>query len=151
MGTAPLVTALTGHIAREARRIAATRPGGRLDPPLTLALDEAALICPIPLDNWTADMGGRNVTIQESVLLGANYYESAPTRPGKLVPGAPPLGIGDDTVVRRAIVDKNCRIGRGVRIVNERGLREAESDNYVVRDGIVVIPNGAVVPDGAVI
>jgi len=61
--TAPLVTALTGHIAREARRIAGRQPSGRLDPPLTLALDEAALICPIPLDNWTADMGGRNVTI----------------------------------------------------------------------------------------
>jgi type IV secretion system protein VirD4 len=60
---APLVTALTGHIAREARRIAGHLPGGRLDPPLTLALDEAALICPIPLDNWTADMGGRGVTI----------------------------------------------------------------------------------------
>jgi type IV secretory pathway TraG/TraD family ATPase VirD4 len=60
---APLVTALTGHIAREARRIAGSQPGGRLDPPLTLALDEAALICPLPLDSWTADMGGRNVTI----------------------------------------------------------------------------------------
>jgi type IV secretion system protein VirD4 len=60
---APLVTALTGHIAREARRIAGTLPSGRLDPPLTLALDEAALICPLPLDGWTADMGGRNVTI----------------------------------------------------------------------------------------
>lgn len=61
--TAPLVTALTGHIAREARRIAGLQPGGRLDPPLTLVLDEAALICPIPLDEWTADMGGRGVTI----------------------------------------------------------------------------------------
>ena len=60
---APVVTALTGHIAREARRIASTMPKGRLDPPLTLALDEAALICPIPLDMWTADMGGRNITI----------------------------------------------------------------------------------------
>ncbi len=60
---APLVTALTGHIAREARRLAGLMPSGRLDPPLTLALDEAALICPIPLDNWTADMGGRGVTI----------------------------------------------------------------------------------------
>lgn len=60
---APLVTALTGHIAREARRLAGLRRGGRLDPPLTLALDEAALICPVPLDNWTADMGGRGVTI----------------------------------------------------------------------------------------
>jgi type IV secretion system protein VirD4 len=60
---APLVCALTGHIAREARRIAATCPGGRLDPPLSLHLDEAALICPVPLHRWTADMGGRGVTI----------------------------------------------------------------------------------------
>lgn len=60
---APLVTALTGHIAREARRLAEHQPGGRLDPPLTMALDEAALICPVPLDDWTADMGGRGVTI----------------------------------------------------------------------------------------
>lgn len=60
---APLVTALTGHIARQARKLAGFNEGGRLDPPLTLALDEAALICPIPLDNWTADMGGLGVTI----------------------------------------------------------------------------------------
>lgn len=60
---APLVCALTGHIAREARRLAASMPGGRLDPPLTLALDEAALISPVPLDRWTSDMGGRGVTI----------------------------------------------------------------------------------------
>jgi hypothetical protein len=60
---APLVCALTGHIAREARRIAARQRGGRLDPPLTLALDEAALISPVPLHSWTADMGGRGVTI----------------------------------------------------------------------------------------
>jgi len=60
---APLVTALTGYLAREARRLAALEPDGRLDPPLTLALDEAALISPVPLDSWTADMGGRGVTI----------------------------------------------------------------------------------------
>ncbi len=60
---APLVTALTGHIAREARRLAAEQPGGRLDPPLTLCLDEAALISPVPLDSWTSDMGGRGVSI----------------------------------------------------------------------------------------
>lgn len=60
---APLVCALTGHVAREARRLAAQMPGGRLDPPLSLRLDEAALICPVPLDRWTADMGGRGVNI----------------------------------------------------------------------------------------
>ncbi len=55
--------ALTGHIAREARRLAARTAYGRLDPNLTLALDEAALISPVPLASWTADMGGRGVTI----------------------------------------------------------------------------------------
>ncbi len=54
---------MTGWIAREARRLAAFCPGGRLDPPLSLRLDEAALICPIPLHQWTADMGGRGVSI----------------------------------------------------------------------------------------
>lgn len=72
---APLMAALTGHIAREARRIAATMPGGRLDPPLTLVLDEAALICPVPLDNWTADMGGRNVTIHIAVQSRAQLRQ----------------------------------------------------------------------------
>ena len=67
--TAPLVARSTGHIAREARRSPALRPGGRLDPPLTLALDEAALICPVPLDQWTADMGGRGVTIHIAVAV----------------------------------------------------------------------------------
>lgn len=61
--SAPLVCALTGHIAREARRLAALHPSGRLDPPLGLFLDEAALVSPVPLESWTADMGGRGVTI----------------------------------------------------------------------------------------
>ena len=73
--TAPLVAALTGHIAREARRLAGLRPGGRLDPPLTLALDEAALIFPVPLDQWTADMGGRGVTIHIAVQSRAQLEQ----------------------------------------------------------------------------
>lgn len=72
---APLVCALTGHIAREARRIAAEKPGGRLDPPLRLALDEAALICPVPLHRWTADMGGRGVSISIVVQSRAQLLE----------------------------------------------------------------------------
>jgi type IV secretory pathway TraG/TraD family ATPase VirD4 len=79
--TAALMCALTGHIAREARRIAARQPSGRLDPPLTLALDEAALIAPVPLDSWTADMGGRGVTIiaafQSRAQVMARYGETA--------------------------------------------------------------------------
>jgi hypothetical protein len=73
--TAPLVAALTGHIAREARQLASVQPHGRLDPPLTLALDEAALICPVPLDQWTADMGGRGVTMHIAVQSRAQLEQ----------------------------------------------------------------------------
>ncbi len=60
---APLIAALVAEIADTARKLASTKPRGRLDPPLTMVLDEAALVCPVPLDRWTADMGGRGVTI----------------------------------------------------------------------------------------
>lgn len=78
---APLVAAFTGHVAREARRIAALAPAGRLDPPLALVLDEAALICPVPLDSWTSDMGGRGVHIiaafQSRAQLISRWGEAA--------------------------------------------------------------------------
>lgn len=64
---APLVAALVAEIAHQARVLASHRPGGRLDPPVTMLLDEAAIACPVPLDAWTADMGGRGVTIHISV------------------------------------------------------------------------------------
>ncbi len=54
-------------------------------------------------------------------------------------------------VIERAILDKECRIGDGARILNRRGVENDEGDNYVIRDGIVVIPRGAVVPAGTVI
>ena len=54
-------------------------------------------------------------------------------------------------MIERAILDKDCRIGRNVRIRNEKNVQDAETANYVIRDGIVVIPRGAVVPDGTVI
>lgn len=59
----PLLSALTGYLAREAKRIAARTPGGRLDPPLRLILDEAANICPVPLDAWSSDFGSHGITL----------------------------------------------------------------------------------------
>ena len=61
--TAPLVAALTGYIAREGKAIAATMPGGRLDPPMGLYLDEAANVSPVPLHKWTSHFGGSGITI----------------------------------------------------------------------------------------
>ena len=61
--TAPLLAALTGYIAREARRLAALQPGGRLDPPLGLFLDEAARVAPVPLPDWSGDAGGSGIQL----------------------------------------------------------------------------------------
>jgi type IV secretion system protein VirD4 len=57
----PLVGALTAEVAHQARAAAAVRPGGRLDPALTLVLDEVALICPVPLDRWLAELRKRSI------------------------------------------------------------------------------------------
>ncbi|SFO39818.1 Type IV secretory pathway, VirD4 component, TraG/TraD family ATPase [Pseudonocardia ammonioxydans] len=64
---APLLAALTGYVFETAKRVAATRPKGRLDPPLGMFLDEAALITPVPLDRWIADAGGRGIHIEWAV------------------------------------------------------------------------------------
>jgi len=73
--TAPLVAALTAEIAHHARMTAVGLPGGRLDPPLTIALDEAAMVCPVPLDRWSADMGGRGITIHVSIQSRAQLRQ----------------------------------------------------------------------------
>jgi glucose-1-phosphate adenylyltransferase len=81
--------------------------------------------------------------IRNSLVLGADFYEAGPNERG-----APALGIGAETVVENAIIDKNARIGRGVRIVNARGLQEHDGESFYVRDGIVIVPKGAVIADG---
>jgi glucose-1-phosphate adenylyltransferase len=88
------------------------------------------------------------VTVRRSVLLGADYYEADEDESGDR---SVPLGVGMDSVLDRVIVDKNARIGRGVRLVNERGVQEADGDNYYIRNGIIIIPKGAVVPDGTIV
>ena len=63
----------------------------------------------------------------------------------------PHLGIGRDVVLDRVIVDKNARIGDGARLVNERGVEEADGDGFHIRNGIVIVPKNAVVRPGTVV
>lgn len=86
-----------------------------------------------------------HVTVRRSLLMGADPYTPAGS------PGDPPIGIGEGTLIQEAIVDKNARIGRNVRIVNRDKRREGEGPGWVIRDGIVVIPKNSVVPDGTTI
>lgn len=84
----------------------------------------------------------RRAQIHRTLIMGADL--NVPNG----VPGAPPVGIGEGTVIEDAIIDKNARIGRNVRITNPHGLEEADGPGWAIRGGIVVIPKNAVIPDG---
>ena len=91
---------------------------------------------------------GRDVVIRNSILMGNDFYES----PGDITlhqsNGLPPLGVGPGTLIEGAIIDKNCRIGRGVRIINEKRLEDTPETQFgMIRDGIVVIPKETTLPD----
>ena len=94
---------------------------------------------------------GRGTQVRDSLVLGADYYETLDEIEKAIARGVPPLGIGADSVIQHAIIDKNARVGQGVRIVNEGGVREKDGQGYYIRDGIVVVPKNAVIPDGTVI
>jgi glucose-1-phosphate adenylyltransferase len=94
---------------------------------------------------------GHNVTVRNSVLIGADRFETDQERADNKRRGLPDITVGNGTVIENAILDKDCRVGNNVRIVNRLQAQNEEGKNYVIRDGIVVIPKGAVVLDGTVI
>jgi glucose-1-phosphate adenylyltransferase len=87
----------------------------------------------------------RGSVIHRSVVMGADGYEGDVPRQ----PGDPPLGIGRNCHIEGAIIDKNARIGDGVRITPKPRGTNMEEPYYFVRDGIVVIPKNYAVPPGA--
>ena len=94
---------------------------------------------------------GGGVTIRDSVIIGADNFEAAQDHRRNRELGRPDLGVGDHSVIEKAILDKDCRIGKNVQIINRRGLMEHDDALYSIRDGIVVIPKGVTVPDGMII
>ena len=94
---------------------------------------------------------GANCQIAHTIVMGADSEESPADRARNAAQGLPNVGIGANTAIAGAIIDKNARIGEGVCIANkDRGV-EAGGDNYYIRDGIVVVPKDAVIPAGTVI
>ena len=93
---------------------------------------------------------GNGVTIERSVIMGADYYEP-PEEMDDLPADVPQIGIGLDSVIQGAIVDKNARIGQHVIIRNMPDRADDESHNWVSREGIVIIPKNAIIPYGTVI
>jgi glucose-1-phosphate adenylyltransferase len=94
---------------------------------------------------------GRDVTLRDTVLLGSDFFETPDERASNERRGVPAIGVGAGSVIERAIVDKDCRIGQGVQITNRKSLQDYDADTYVIRDGIVVVPKAVTIPDGTVI
>jgi glucose-1-phosphate adenylyltransferase len=91
--------------------------------------------------------------IEDTMLMGADYYQAFAERQCSLEHDSAPVGIGTDTIIRRAIIDKNARIGHDVKIINKDNVQEAnrESQGFFIRSGIVVVLKNAVIPDGMII
>jgi glucose-1-phosphate adenylyltransferase len=94
-----------------------------------------------------------DVVLQDSLVMGADYFESSQERLVLRERGGTPIGVGQGTTVRRAILDKNVRIGRNVTIVNKDHIEEADRPelNFYIRNGIVVVVKNGTIADGTAI
>ncbi len=93
----------------------------------------------------------RGSTVQRTVIMGADFYESPEDTQHNQHMGIPNIGIGEGSFIEGAIIDKNARIGRQVIIRHIPERPDEEQDNWVSRDGIIIVPKNAIIPDGTVI
>ena len=93
------------------------------------------------------------VVLQDTLVMGADYFESMEERAMLRERGGTPIGVGRGTTVKRAILDKNVRIGRNVTIVNKDHVEEADRPelNFYIRNGIIVVVKNGTIADGTVI
>ena len=94
---------------------------------------------------------GENCRLERTIMMGADYFETEADLKKNRETGVPDVGLGRDCEVRNAIIDKNARIGNGVKLVNARNKTSENAESYVIVDGIIVIPKSATIPDGTVI
>lgn len=94
-----------------------------------------------------------NTTIENTLVMGSDYYEATPARESLLAEGKLPVGIGANTHIRNAIVDKNARIGRNVKILNKDNVQEAqrEEEGIWISNGLVIVIKDATIPDNTII
>ena len=94
---------------------------------------------------------GKDTVIKNAYIMGCDFYETINQINQKIDKGQPVLGIGERCVIEDAIVDKNCSIGNDVQIKGGPNLEKIDHPLYTVKDGIVVIKKGAVIPNGFII
>ena len=95
----------------------------------------------------------KGVQLDASFMMGADFYQTFDDMRNDASKGLPRVGLGEGSVVRRAIIDKNARIGKNAKLLNEAGVAEAEGPggSYFIRDSIIIVPKNAVIPDGTVV
>jgi glucose-1-phosphate adenylyltransferase len=89
--------------------------------------------------------------IQRSIIMGNTYYETIASRNKNRETGKPNLGIGNNCIIRNAIVDLGCYLGNNVHLINKDNQTEFEGENYSIKDGIIIVPKGAEIPDNTII
>ncbi|XP_048331524.1 glucose-1-phosphate adenylyltransferase large subunit, chloroplastic/amyloplastic isoform X2 [Ziziphus jujuba] len=95
----------------------------------------------------------QGVELKDTMMMGADYYQTESEIASLLADGKVPIGVGQDTKIRNCIIDKNAKIGRNVVITNGDGVKEAErpKEGFYIRSGITVILKNATIKDGTVI
>ena len=94
---------------------------------------------------------GKDTVVKNVYIMGCDYYETIDQINEKTNAGKPILGIGERCIIEDAIVDKNCSIGNDVVIRGGAHLEKTDHPLYTIKDNIVVIKKGAVIPNGFVI
>jgi glucose-1-phosphate adenylyltransferase len=94
---------------------------------------------------------GHGSTVINAYIMGSDYYETLTDIAKDKSQGIPLLGIGNRCYINNAILDKNCRIGDDVRINGGTHLENTDQPLYTIKDGIVVVKKGAVIPNGFVL
>jgi glucose-1-phosphate adenylyltransferase len=90
-------------------------------------------------------------TIEASIIRGADFYELDERRRAAVRGGLVPAGVGAGASIKRAIIDKNARIGAGAVIHGAPGRPDEDHRDWCVRDGIVIVAKNATIPPGAVL
>ena len=96
---------------------------------------------------------GNGTKVENSILMGSDFFENVEEMKMNVSRVIPHIGIGENCIIKRSIIDKNARIGKNVQLINSRGIdrEDGTEGNYFIREGIILIPKNAIIPDGTVI
>jgi glucose-1-phosphate adenylyltransferase len=94
---------------------------------------------------------GKGSKLEHTIMMGADYFESEESRARHQARGEPAIGVGSGCVIKRAIIDKNARVGNNVRLSPEGKPDMWQQGALFVRDGVIIVTKNGVVPDGTVV